>query len=92
VIGPGTLEIIRTVLPYAGPDPADLAEQTDTADPGTVAVPRAARVAELFAPTVRARYPRLIDELTTSRVPDAALEKIAEPLPPADPLVDLRAA
>jgi hypothetical protein len=46
------------------------------------------------SPAARARYPQLVDELAASRVPDAALQKIAgslsdEPLPPADPTVDL---
>lgn len=91
-VGPGTLDIIRAVLPYAGPDPAEVAEQTDTG--GTVSEPPAARVAELFTPATRARYPRLVEQLAASRMSEAALAKIAdalngEPLPAADLMVDL---
>jgi hypothetical protein len=93
-IGPGTLDIIRAVLPYTGPDPADVAEQADTGTGGTGTVPQAARAAELFSSATRARYPRLVEQLAASRMPDAALTTIAdalngEPLPPADPMVDL---
>lgn len=93
-IGPGTLDIIRAVLPYTGPDPAEVAEQTDAGTGATVEVLQGARMAELFSPATRARYSRLVEQLAASRMPDAALAKIAdalnsEPLPPADPLVDL---
>ncbi|WP_410643632.1 hypothetical protein [Amycolatopsis sp. lyj-346] len=53
-----------------------------------------AQVAELFTSATRARYPRLVEQLAASRMPDAALAQIAaalngEPLPAADPMVDL---
>ncbi|MFI5591109.1 hypothetical protein ACIA5G_39080 [Amycolatopsis sp. NPDC051758] len=93
-IGPGTLEVIRAVLPYTGPDPAEVAAEQADADGGTTEVPHAARVAALFSAVTRARYPRLVEQLAASRMPDAALAKVAdalssEPLPPVDPMVDL---
>jgi hypothetical protein len=93
-VGPGTLAIIRAVLPFLGPDPDAVADPGDVAGGDAPAVPQAARVAELFSPAARASCPQLVDELAAARVPDAALQKIAgslsdEPVPPADPLVDL---
>ncbi|SFW11916.1 hypothetical protein [Amycolatopsis australiensis] len=93
-IGPGTLEIIRAVLPYTGPDPAEAAaEPADAGDGGMAAVPHAGATG-LFSTATRARYPRLVEQLAASRMPEAALTRIAEalngePLPPADPMVDL---
>ncbi len=47
-----------------------------------------------FNTATQARYPRLVEQLGTSRMPDAALVKVAdalnsEPLPSADPMADL---
>ncbi|MCR6488379.1 hypothetical protein M8542_36670 [Amycolatopsis sp. OK19-0408] len=93
-IGPSTLDIIRSVLPYLGPDPAELTAELADADGGTDASPQTARVGGLFTLATRARYPRLVEQLAASRMPHAALAKIAdalnsEPLPLADPMVDL---
>lgn len=93
-VGPNTLPIIRTVLPYTGPDVDAAADLPKAARERLLAPDRQAAVDEIFAATTRARYRRLVDGLAASSVPTAALRKIgeslnAEALPPADPLVEL---
>lgn len=93
-IGPDTLAIIRTVLPYTGPAADDL----PTPPPPARITPRSPDLTagpdQPLSPATRIRYQWLVQGLSTSSIPEAALTKIveslnAETLPPADPLVEL---